>query len=70
MKTSSVKFLVATLIVIFASISPASALYVGAGGPGTAENNPEEKARNIAACFVAVRTAEVGRIVQSTRENC
>ena len=70
MNSMRATFLAVSLISIVATIAPASAFYVGAGSPMTAENNPEAKARNIAACFVAVRTAEVGRIAQTTREVC
>ena len=70
MNTMRATFLAVTLISIAAAISPASAFYVGADGSMAAENNPEAMARNIAACFVAVRTAEIGRIVQNTREVC
>ena len=70
MKTTSAIFLAAALVSSVAGMAPANAFFVENSGILTADNTPEAKARNIAACFVAVRTAEVGRIVQNSREVC
>ena len=70
MNTRRTIFFTAALLSIVAGMAPANAFYVEAGGLMTADNAPEAKAKNIAACFVAVRTAEVGRIAQNAREVC